>query len=470
MSNEKVIVEIGAQDDATPTLNRVADATASFGDKAQSGFGRAVSSMKNFILQGIGIGSGIAIYNKVSEGIKSIVNAGIEAQTSMARVNATLATMGEKGEAARGQIEQISNKMIKFGFDNNDTSEAMAKLFQRTGDVEQAYDLLQVSTDLARAKQIDLGAATNLVGQVLSGNGKVLKQYGIDLKEAASPMEALQELQGKVAGQTEAYSKTWAGQMDRLKATWGSFLEQVGVPLLEIVGQLMTKFLDWFDSIGGSTMVIENFKMVIDTVAPVFKAMWAVLDVIFKAIGTAIELTYLAWLKTSRFFSDSAIVIGKDWKKMTDVIKEVTDFIVKSVTSAWSGMMTGISNITTNMWEGIKSVFKAGINAIINFLNQFIAAYKLSVEKIPGAPKIDTFKPLAEGGIVTRPTLAMVGEAGDEAVIPLNKARNKLGGLGGGITVLVQDNNFYGSDEEFAQKVGDQIIKSVLPHLSFQTT
>jgi hypothetical protein len=39
---------------------------------------------------------------------------------------------------------------------------------------------------------------------------------------------------------------------------------------------------------------------------------------------------------------------------------------------------------------------------------------------------------LAEGGIVTRPTLAMIGEAGPEAVIPLNRLGN-----GGGITVNV---------------------------------
>jgi hypothetical protein len=40
---------------------------------------------------------------------------------------------------------------------------------------------------------------------------------------------------------------------------------------------------------------------------------------------------------------------------------------------------------------------------------------------------------LAEGGIVTGPTLAMIGEAGPEAVIPLSK----MGGMGGGITVNV---------------------------------
>jgi len=39
----------------------------------------------------------------------------------------------------------------------------------------------------------------------------------------------------------------------------------------------------------------------------------------------------------------------------------------------------------------------------------------------------------ADGGVVTRPTLAMVGEKGPEAIIPLSQ----MGGMGGGVTVNV---------------------------------
>jgi hypothetical protein len=45
---------------------------------------------------------------------------------------------------------------------------------------------------------------------------------------------------------------------------------------------------------------------------------------------------------------------------------------------------------------------------------------------------------LAQGGIVTGPTIAMIGEAGPEAVIPLNRAGGMGFGSGGGnITVNV---------------------------------
>jgi hypothetical protein len=43
---------------------------------------------------------------------------------------------------------------------------------------------------------------------------------------------------------------------------------------------------------------------------------------------------------------------------------------------------------------------------------------------------------LAAGGIVTGPTLAMIGEAGPEAVIPLDR----MGQMGGGTTVNINVN------------------------------
>jgi hypothetical protein len=58
---------------------------------------------------------------------------------------------------------------------------------------------------------------------------------------------------------------------------------------------------------------------------------------------------------------------------------------------------------------------------------------------------------LAEGGIVTGPTLAMIGEAGPEAVVPLSK----MGGMGGGITVNV--NGGLATSAEIGQAVVNAI-------------
>jgi hypothetical protein len=51
-----------------------------------------------------------------------------------------------------------------------------------------------------------------------------------------------------------------------------------------------------------------------------------------------------------------------------------------------------------------------------------------------------SIKPMATGGIVTGPTRALIGEAGTEAVIPLDKFYAKLDEL---ISVIKQGGNVY---------------------------
>jgi hypothetical protein len=85
-----------------------------------------------------------------------------------------------------------------------------------------------------------------------------------------------------------------------------------------------------------------------------------------------------------------------------------------------------------------------------------------AIDKVKGATGsiLDTARgivPFADGGIVTSPTLGLVGEAGPEAIIPLNKA-----GAFGGLTI-----NIYGdvSGEEIIDKVGDGIMRKIKQEL-----
>lgn len=65
---------------------------------------------------------------------------------------------------------------------------------------------------------------------------------------------------------------------------------------------------------------------------------------------------------------------------------------------------------------------------------------------------------MATGGIVTRPTLAMIGEGGEsEAVIPLSRLGDMTGGQGGSITINVPG-GFVGNYDELATKIRDIIV------------
>lgn len=115
-----------------------------------------------------------------------------------------------------------------------------------------------------------------------------------------------------------------------------------------------------------------------------------------------------------------------------------------------------ITSATSGMWDGIKNSFKAAINSVIGWWNN-LSFYMDLPDKIPGLPdEISISTPnipyLAKGGIVTRPTLAVVGEAGPEAVIPLGR-----GGYGQRVFQLVIQGPVLGTREAVGKYVREAL-------------
>lgn len=127
----------------------------------------------------------------------------------------------------------------------------------------------------------------------------------------------------------------------------------------------------------------------------------------------------------------------------------VIDFVAGVFTGNWSRAWNGIKDIFGGAWEALKGLAKAPLNAVISMVNKAIGglnglnvkipdwvpgmggkSFGLNIPKIPG---------LAEGGVVTQPTVALVGEGREsEAVLPLSKLSSMIGGnagTGAGMTV-----------------------------------
>jgi hypothetical protein len=110
----------------------------------------------------------------------------------------------------------------------------------------------------------------------------------------------------------------------------------------------------------------------------------------------------------------------------------------------------------------LASAVKAPINAVIRAWNGVgIPSFGVHIP-IPGAPDINFNTPsvslpdipqLAQGGIVDRPTLALIGEAGPEAVVPLSSGRM------GGDTYHFHLPNYLGSPQEVAEIIRAELIK-----------
>lgn len=149
------------------------------------------------------------------------------------RLETVTKAVGENFEDFKDKVGETDKKMATLGFSAIDTEGSLAKLTAATHDVGKATDLMTVAADLARFKNTDLATATDTLVKVEAGRFRGLQALGIqtgDLKGKTDAVQiATQRLTDLVKGQASAYTDTWAGKLDVLKAT----LQNVGIAIGE---------------------------------------------------------------------------------------------------------------------------------------------------------------------------------------------------------------------------------------------
>ena len=114
---------------------------------------------------------------------------------------------------------------------------------------------------------------------------------------------------------------------------------------------------------------------------------------------------------------------------------------MQTIQSLWDGVKAFFSDL----WGSIASGFTSMVNGIISGINRIVSglnslcSFKVP-DWVPGIggkgfqAKIPEVPKMATGGVVTDPTLALLGEgASPEAVVPLDRLSSFLGSSSGGV-------------------------------------
>jgi hypothetical protein len=127
----------------------------------------------------------------------------------------------------------------------------------------------------------------------------------------------------------------------------------------------------------------------------------------------------------------AVLTIKNHWDDIKRGVQGVRDFITEAfgtVVSTITGMPGRIGSAASGMFDGLWQAFKSAVNKIIDGWNGLSFSLPSINTHIPGVGTIGGWSihtpdipRLALGGIATRPTLALIGEAGPEAVVPLNR-------------------------------------------------
>ena len=136
------------------------------------------------------------------------------------------------------------------------------------------------------------------------------------------------------------------------------------------------------------------------------------------------------WSKIKEIFSPVANFFKSIWNNAFNAVKTVFSPIVNFFAGIWGKIKDKFSSLGTSIGDAIGGAVKAGINGVISLIENSINS---AISLINGAIKLINLLPgvsvgyvqklhmprLAKGGIVDSATIAMVGEQGKEAVVPL---------------------------------------------------
>jgi len=437
-STSKLQILVQLRDEASTAIRSLSNSLSDMG--GQFGFAGDKIGALSGILQTIGAG---AI-------LKSAIGSFAEAEVEMTRFEAIMNTLPPNLQALRGQILALSDEALsKFGFDNEEAALSIARLLQATQDGPFTFQAFSAAMDLARYKGIGLEDSTQALILAFQGNARLLKQFGIEVDDHASKEVILAAIMRTVSGQAAAYSQTLQGQLDITKQLGLEGSESLGglfAPAIELVTHGIQ---DWTAAQGGINKFLEDHRTLLIIVASLLVGV--LLAGFIVTIAAALTfLGPLGLIIAALAALGAAIIFFYTlWKTQWENVKAI--FLV-----VWNG----IKDFFSSIWNGIVDLFNAGVERIKSAISSIQSAYNSVVSTVSAPIKgaVNAVKSVvskfADGGIVSSPTLGLVGEAGPEAIIPLSRM-----GSGGSLTINL-NGDFYTSTE-VAEEFGNELARII---------
>jgi TP901 family phage tail tape measure protein len=227
----------------------------------------------------------------------------------------------------------------------------------------------------------------------------------------------IQHVIGRVVGEVKRLLEENRETIERLRSGFQAFVDFLMayvVPfLVTFVGNYLKALIEVLGFI--ATTIIRIISAFVQFVAKLIE----VGAIIVQYVALYIETFQKFWTAifdgiTSTFNTVKDFIKGifdNIYNTIVDTIRNAVNFVIRGINriiNAWNGLSFSIPEVT------------------VPFLGT-VGGQRVGVAQLPNIPE------LADGGIVYRPTLAMIGEAGPEAVVPLSRG----GGMGTTINLTV---------------------------------
>ena len=323
---------------------------------------------------------------------------------------------------------------------------ALAAYTYQTNKARRANEQLAQSTDVSNSQAIrqadaidDANGKIETFVPTVTGASKEVESFAAALKDKLG--EAVDKAKDALKTAQDAFSEFAKTAADSIKQAFsfadardagaesgGGFLDGLRSQVSGIVA-----YTDKLQALLQTNLSRDAFQMVLDAGQ---EAGSAIADELITGGQTAIDATNDLVDAANRAADKVGLNGATKWLQAgVDSAKAIVDGLQSELDKLTPKLMAKMDAIAAKMKRTVT-------------IDVFVSNKMAEITGRLGIPA------MADGGIVTGPTLALIGEAGSEAVIPLNQM-GKMGGGGGAITVNV--NGGLSTSAEIGRAVVDAI-------------
>mgnify|MGYP000585524912 CR=1 FL=1 len=323
-------------------------------------------------------------------------------------------------------------------------------------------------------------------------------------------------LTGDMSKIFEGFTETGDAIMNILSTIFTGLIDLTSAALKVLLDSIIALLQLIWDS------TIAILKAILDSIIAYFKSLWDSIVAIFTPIGEWFAARWIditvalanvavwignmfqkAWDALTNIFSSIGTWFGERWNDVTTALANVATWFgnifrtafeavknaFSTIGSFFSGVWTTVKNIFVNAGQMVGSAvggaFRSAVNAVLgtieNVVNGFVGMINGvigMINKIPGVSLGSigyvSLPRLARGGIVDSPTVAMIGEAGKEVVMPLENTGflQTMGRVVGGAVVnalgggLPQSGGFSGNGDIVIQIGGHEFGRVAIQEIN----
>lgn len=395
----------------------------------------------------------------IIQGVKDTLEVFAEFEADSLALEQGLKNRGAAYVAAFDQLQTAADKLGEITlFNNDDFRKGFAQLTTFSNIAVEDYERIGIAAaNIAQANNTSVSASFLQLAKAINDpvqNLSALSRSGIQFTEAQKTMikgliEAgrtadaqkiiFDELATQYGGVAEAAAKgsagvadSWGEAVNRLQRAMGPFLAEAIVPVVKglttlvnfISQQVIPTFKDMSEV---SKLSLVNLGPIPALVRPIENG-FRLLGISIKDAEQAMRdlFAQLASFDLGAAFQGMGASIQNAFAGVGTAIGGLLNGLFAQVQGSLGGMISSIQNAMQGLINWLRSALRSAVNAANSAINV--------INQVPGvsAPTIPVPQ-FAAGGVVDRPTLALVGEARErEYIIPESKMSGAMAAWGAG--------------------------------------